>query len=159
VAEHPDRSLFIRLYTEVQPELMRYLMTLVPNEADAAEVLQDAALALWQRFDDYQRDQPFLPWAYRFVYHHALKHRARLSKRLRMLSADVLQRLADHRDQHSDHLDARRDALADCVAKLTGDDQDLIQQRYAGAATVRDLAQQTGRNIHTLYKRLERIRR
>lgn len=159
MSQAADRQTFTALLEAAQPELLRYLMTLLPHPDDAADVLQETSIALWQRFADYERDKPFLPWACRFAYHHVLKHRAKAGRRVRMLSADVLEKLADHRLESADHLDARRDALADCVAKLSEADQDLIQQRYARKATVQQLADSSGRNIHTLYKTLERIRK
>lgn len=159
MTESKKRQQFMALFEASQAELLRYLMALLPQADDAADVLQEAAIALWRRFDTYQPDQPFLPWAYRFAYHHALKHRAAAGRRIRMLSADVLEKLAEHRLAQSDLLDARREALTDCVARLPADDQDLLQQRYAAAATMQHLADQTGRNIHTIYKTLERIRR
>ncbi|MBI1371072.1 MAG: hypothetical protein GC162_20780 [Planctomycetes bacterium] len=141
MAEIKKRQQFIALFEASQAELLRYLMVLLPQADDAADALQEAAVALWERFDTYESDKPFLPWAYRFAYHHALKHRAKAGRRVRMLSADVLE------------------ALADCVAKLSDDDQSLLQHRYARAITMQQLAADTGRNIHTIYKTLERIRR
>lgn len=159
MTQSKDRQTFTALLRASEPELLRYLMTLLPHPDDAADVLQETSIALWNRFDAYERDKPFLPWACRFAYHHALKHRAAEGRRVRMLSADVLEKLADHRMENADRLDTRREALADCVAKLSDQDQDLIEQRYARRATVQQLADSSGRNIHTLYKTLERIRR
>lgn len=149
---------FAALIEAAEPELLRYLMSILPQADDAAEVLQETRIALWNRFDDYRSDEPFLPWAYRFAYHHVLKHRARIGRRVKLLSADVLERLAERRLDRADLLEARRAALADCLASLPERDQQLLEHRYARRITMQQLAAESGRNIHTLYKSLERLR-
>jgi RNA polymerase sigma-70 factor, ECF subfamily len=40
---------------------------LVPNVADAEDIVQQTAIALWEKFDAYDPAQPFTPWACRFA--------------------------------------------------------------------------------------------
>jgi RNA polymerase sigma-70 factor, ECF subfamily len=42
-------------------------VALVPNVADAEDIVQQAAIALWEKFDAYDPAQPFTPWACRFA--------------------------------------------------------------------------------------------
>lgn len=52
---------FIRLFLESERELLRYVMVLVPNPADARDVVQETAVALWKKSDHYDRTKPFVP--------------------------------------------------------------------------------------------------
>jgi RNA polymerase sigma-70 factor (ECF subfamily) len=54
----------IRLLTQHQEGLYRYVFALVPHEDDAEDVLQNTNVALYRKSDQYDPGKPFLPWAY-----------------------------------------------------------------------------------------------
>ena len=54
---------FIRLFLESEKDLLRYVMVIVPNVADARDIVQETAVALWDKIDRYDPDKPFAPWA------------------------------------------------------------------------------------------------
>src|SRR5438477_3311737 len=58
---------FLSLFLRSEREIFRYVAVLVPNITDAEDIVQQAALALWEKFDDYDPNQPFTPWACRFA--------------------------------------------------------------------------------------------
>lgn len=62
---------FIRLFLDSERELLRYVMVLVPNVADARDVVQEAGIALWEKIELYDRNKPFVPWACRFALNEA----------------------------------------------------------------------------------------
>jgi RNA polymerase sigma-70 factor, ECF subfamily len=57
----PDE--FVAIYTRHQRKLYRYVAALLTRSDDAEDVLQETARVLWQKFDEYQPEEPFLPWA------------------------------------------------------------------------------------------------
>jgi len=57
-----------------------------------------------------------------------------------------------------DLLDARRDALRQCLARLSEADRQLVMGRYQAAATTRSVAEMLGRSIQGTRKALHRIR-
>src|SRR6059058_2486386 len=58
---------FLSLFLRSEREIFRYVAALVPNAADAEDIVQQTALALWEKFDAYDPSQPFTPWACRFA--------------------------------------------------------------------------------------------
>src|SRR6476659_4935390 len=68
---HPDRSAeqqrFLSLFLRSEKEVFRYVAALVPNIADAEDIVQQTAVALWEKFDAYDPALPFTPWACRFA--------------------------------------------------------------------------------------------
>src|SRR5678816_4304895 len=58
---------FLSLFLRSEREIFRYVAALVPNMADAEDIVQQTALALWEKFDSYDPSQPFTPWACRFA--------------------------------------------------------------------------------------------
>ena len=66
---------FVRRFVRCQPDLYAYILTLVPNVADAQDILQETAIAIWAKADEYRLDEPFMPWASRFAWFQVRKFR------------------------------------------------------------------------------------
>jgi len=64
----PEQADFLRIYSRHHRDLYRYALMLVVRQSDADDVLQEASVALWKKFGDYDTSLPFLPWAKRVVY-------------------------------------------------------------------------------------------
>lgn len=158
MSHDPSAERFVRLFIQAEQEVFRYVFALVPNAADAQDIVQNTAVALLQKFAEYDPAQPFTPWACRFAYFEVCKHRRERGRRALQLNDEVVALLATDRLSSRDLLDARLAYLSDCLAKLAPRDRELLALRYAGENSVRRLAEETGRSVHTLYKKLERIR-
>lgn len=152
-------ELLVRLLSEYQGELFRYIFALLPHEEDARDVLQETSVALYRKFDEYDPSKPFLAWAYRFAYLETLKQRDRNARNRRYLSHDVVDLLAREREAHEPILEARLLALDDCLSRLPPDDGDLIRRCYRDKVRVDDLVRQVGTSRRSLFRRLERIRK
>jgi RNA polymerase sigma-70 factor (ECF subfamily) len=154
-----DTERFVRLFAAGQSEVLRYILALVPDIDDAHEVLQETAVDLWRKFDQYDPDYPFVPWACRFAYFQILKFREQQARRRRFLSLEAIDLLAAERPEESGVLEDRRHALATCLKLLSESDRLIVEQHYSRRMPVVQLAEVTGRNLAALYKTLERLRR
>jgi RNA polymerase sigma-70 factor (ECF subfamily) len=152
-------ELLVRLLTRHQDELFRYIFALLPHEEDARDVLQETSVALFRKFEDYDPGKPFLAWAYRFAYLEVLKQRERNLRGSRLLNLDLIERLAREREQLEPVLQARLQALEQCLEELPAADRELIRQRYQAKARAEELVRQSGASRRTLFRQLDRIRR
>lgn len=149
---------FLRLFLASEAEVFRYTAALVPKLSDAQEIVQQTALALWAKFDEYDPAQPFTPWACRFALNQArqwLAHRARWQS---LLSGDLAETLARRREELATEIDARFAHLASCLEQLPPANQALVEGYYYRRATVEALATESGRTVEAIYKSLQRIR-
>ncbi len=152
-------ELLVRLLTRHQDELFRYILALLPHEEDARDVLQETSVALYRKFGEYDPEKPFLAWAYRFAYLEVLKQRERNQRRTRHFSIALLERLAREREEHEPMLQARLQALEQCLQDLPAADRDLIRQRYQGQTRIEEMARRAGASRRTFFRKLDRIRR
>jgi RNA polymerase sigma-70 factor (ECF subfamily) len=157
LAQDPER--FVRLFVEGQREILRYILALVPDIDDAHEILQETALDLWRKFNQYDPAFPFAPWACRFAFRRVLKHREHRARRVKCLSIESLTEIAAERSDKDEILEDRRRALETCLQQLCEADRLVVEHRYSQQMSVTQIAGITGRNTSTLYKALERIRR
>ena len=153
-------KLFLRLFLQNERRLYAYILTLLPHRADADDVLQETSLVLWDKFDEQNPPDDFTAWGCRIAYFKVLDF-YRKSQRSRVrFSQALLDRLAETAVEQAGtlQLEERRETLADCIAKLSGRDRDLLARRFADGATTRSTAADLGRSVDAVYKALAKIR-
>ena len=159
--QNPDKNkLFLRLFLQHQRRLYAYVLTLLPHRADADDVLQEASLAMWDRFDANGPPTDFLAWARRVVYHKVLDFYKKAQRAQVRLSRVFVERLAESAAAQNEclRLDDRREALAACLEKLTPRDRELLNRRFADGATTQSTSQLVGRSVDAVYKALAKLR-
>ena len=148
-------------YAGVQRSLYAYILSLIPNVADADDVMQETAAILFERMDDYNPNLPFLNWAMTFARFQALKFRkysARHRARTVALSDAAYDALAN-REEYDWGVETRRlEVLQTCLAELGPEERRLLQYRYSKNHTVHEMGGDDKRLASRLYKRLRRIR-
>jgi RNA polymerase sigma-70 factor (ECF subfamily) len=150
---------FVRLLNAAHLRLRAYLLSLLGNRHDADDVLQQASVLMWQKFDAFQPGTDFLAWASKVAFYEA-RNFQRVSARSRLqFSEALLETLAAERAEDVRHLDQRLDALDDCIGQLDERSRQLLHGVYTENSDVASLAEQLGRAKQTLYNRLAHIRR
>ncbi|MEM9282581.1 MAG: sigma-70 family RNA polymerase sigma factor [Verrucomicrobiota bacterium] len=150
---------FTRHFAEAEGAMKAFAFSLVPNRADAEDVIQETLKALWEHFDDYDPDRPFLPWANRFVYRQVQMHRRSQATRGKYFFSDeTIEQLAGDPAESPEQSLAMSRALEQCLEHIGAKQRELIEQRYTSKGTLQELAQQLGKKPDALYKMLQRVR-
>lgn len=159
---HPMNKarLFLRLFLQNQRRIYAYVLTLLPNRADADDVFQEASLVLWDKFDEDVPPDDFAAWGCRIAYFKVLDFSKRRQRARVLFSQEMMERVAETALEQADtlQLDERREALAGCLSKLQERDRTLLAARFTEGATVQSTATQVGRSPDAVYKALARIR-
>lgn len=150
---------FLRLYTRHQHRILAYLFTLVPNRADAEDLLQETSVLLWEKFDQFEPETDFIAWACRVAYLKVLNHRKRVARSIALMTDALLESVADRAVELAPQLDRRREALRECLKRLDERDRRMITARYEPDGGVERAARVTGRSRQATYKALYRIRK
>jgi len=152
--------LFLRLFLQNERRLYAYILTLLPNRADADDVLQEVSLVLWDKFDERHPPDDFAAWGCRIAYFKVLDFYKKSQRSRVRFSQVMLERVAETAVEQSAalQLDERRAALATCIEKLSPRDRDLLARRFAEGATTQSTAAAVGRSVDAVYKALAKIR-
>ncbi|MCG8587479.1 MAG: sigma-70 family RNA polymerase sigma factor [Pirellulales bacterium] len=150
---------FVGLLVKHQQSLFSYIRTLVPQHADAEDLLQQVSLVLWRKFDDFEPGSEFLAWSCRVAYFEVLNFRRRQPSGEVAFSADFVEHLASAWAERSDQLADERTALEHCVEQLSPADRHLVTLCYDGQHATKEVAEQLGRSPDSVYVSLHRIRR
>lgn len=162
-SEHPDRSLgegdFMRLLMQHEPALRAFARSLLPNWALVDEVIQEASLTLWQKFDQLEDEPGFLPWAKVIVCFKCLSEIGKLGRDRHVFSEGVLELLADEAAAiDAEEQAAAMKALRTCLTKFSQPHQELLLAPYSGEGRVKAIAEASGKSANALYKLLGRLR-
>jgi RNA polymerase sigma-70 factor, ECF subfamily len=152
---------FLAQFLKAERRIFAYILTLLPHRTDAEDLLQQASLIMWEKFDAQDPPRDFVAWGCRIAYFEVRDHRRTL-RRSRVIFSDamlerVAQALADRAIEL--RLDERREAMLHCLGKLQRRDRELLAERFREGATARSAAERVGRSVDAFYKAMARIRR
>lgn len=150
---------FIRHFTAHQVRLHALALSLIPNYADAEEVLQQASLVLWKKLGEFDRaGGSFFAWASQILSFEAKNYYRRKGRDKLKFGDKFLDVVADRVGEMSEELAERERLLADCIARLRPEHREIIQLRYGQGATIEAVARAVGRTADAIYNVLSRIR-
>lgn len=149
---------FLARFIREQSRVYGYIVTLLPNRADAEEVFQETALILWEKWDTYDLSREFVPWACGIA-HNVARNFMRKRARGVFLDEEALAQVAAERLETREVLDVRQGALANCVDRLQTRERDLLRRCYCETVKLADVARHLGLSDNALYLKLRRIRR
>lgn len=149
-----DKLTFINLLTSHYCKLHSYVMCMVPNKADAEDVMQETTVQMWEKFDDFQVGSDFFAWSKAIARYKVLDLRKKRARQHCQLDPGVLELLQAERDSYNDNLDRKLELLKHCIKKLTRDQKVILQFKYSEKIPARMIAQRIGVPLHTLYRQL-----
>jgi RNA polymerase sigma-70 factor (ECF subfamily) len=109
---------FLSLFLRSEREIFRYVAALVPNVVDAEDIVQQTAMALWEKFDAYDPSQPFTRWACRFALNKARQWMERRQCWQTLLDHGLAEELAQRRQELQPEFELRLKHLEGCLGKL-----------------------------------------
>ena len=151
---------FVAQLTEIQLSLRLYVQSLLPGDAGAHDVVQQANAKLWQKRDEFAPGTNFKAWAFSVARYEVLNHRKQQARDSRLVFGEELEQVfANDLSEREDDTERRHEALRGCLEKLRQQDSELLLHRYtATAGTLDDFAQRMGRSVGGLKVTLHRLR-
>jgi RNA polymerase sigma-70 factor (ECF subfamily) len=149
---------FLSLFLRSEREIFRYVAALVPNVTDAEDIVQQTAVALWEKFDAYDPSLPFTPWACRFALNKARQWIERRQRWQALLDQGLAEELAQRRQELQPEFEWRLKHLELCLGKLPPEQRALVEGYYYDRTDIESLARRSGRTVAATYKMLQRIR-
>ncbi len=149
---------FLSLFLRSEREVFRYVAALVPNVADAEDIVQQTAVVLWEKFHAYDPRQPFTPWACRFALNKTRQWMERKQRWQALLEGGLAEELVLRREELRPEIDSRLRHLESCLGKLPDAQLSLVEGYYYRRDGIEKLAASSGRTVAATYKMLQRVR-
>jgi RNA polymerase sigma-70 factor (ECF subfamily) len=157
VIDQKETEELVQLIARFQRPLSVYLRTLIPQRADAEDVLQEVNLFIWRHAHEYRPGTDFGSWAYKIAYYTVLTYRKRMARQKLRFGDDLFEQLAAGAAAATEHADRRLDVLEGCLQKLPERDRELVCLRYESNCSTQAVADRVGRSVKSVYHALARI--
>ncbi len=156
--ENERHSEFLRAFTTHEPALRAYIRRLVPAKADADDILQEVAIVLWEKFEEFRPGGNFFAWASGFAKYKSLSWLRDKGREKLVLNTEVVELMAEESPSLEPLLQQQREALERCLGKMPRKDRDLLAQAYQNEVKIHDVALMSGRSVSGFYQWLYRVR-
>lgn len=149
---------YVSLLTANYYKIHSFVMTMVPNKADAEDIMQNTFIYMWEHFEDYTPGTQFLSWAVTIARYQVLTYRKTKTRSKITLSEQALDLIAQENLKLSAQMDERYEALQKCLKKLPEEESDFLKKKFVQGKTVQKIAEDIGSSINVVYKRLSKIK-
>ena len=149
---------FTRFWTEAQPKLAGYISALVPDFAEAEDLLQNVAVILLRKFPEYDPKRPFIGWAIGITKREILMARRRHARNFLCYQTDLLERISEAYEELAPELDDRSRALGECLKAVEGRASELLRLRYEEGLEPSAIAGRVGMAVVAVRVMLSRTR-
>jgi len=150
------REAFVRMLTDEQTHLYRYVISLLGDVNDASNVLQQTNLVIWRKAAEFDIESNFQVWARKIAYYQALAFLRDRKRDKHVFDEDVLAQIASR--PLEDDEDERRIALRHCLGLISGQSLNLLQERYGPGKSICEIAQEQQKSQAAIKMALMRIR-
>lgn len=154
-SDNAQHAQFLRLFAENEAALHTFVRSMLTSRQEAADVMQEVSVILWQKFAEAHE---FRPWAFGVARLVTLRHLRSQARDRHVFDDDLVNRLADEAAAMDQRHLSQRDALNGCLQKLPPAQRELTLSAYTKGTRMGDLAASRGQTPMSLYKILHRIR-
>ncbi len=151
-------EVFVRTFAHFEGDLRRFVRSLLPNWTDVDDVMQQTAVVLWRKFDQYDPETHFMKWACVVARFEALAYRRKMARDRLVFREDVLELMADEGIEEMDQRDAEHAALATCLQAVPETQRHFLTLAHTRGVNVKELAEEAGSTAAAFYMRLTRLR-
>jgi RNA polymerase sigma-70 factor (ECF subfamily) len=149
---------FVARFAHYEPDLRRFLRSLLPTWEDADEVLQQTAIVIWRKFDQYDPETNFMKWACVVARFEALAYRRKMARDRLVFREDILELMADEGSEEIEQRRVEHDALESCLLAMPEKQRQFLTLAYTPGIKVKELAEEAGSTAAAFYMRLKRLR-
>jgi RNA polymerase sigma-70 factor, ECF subfamily len=155
----PDHRIFMKHFLAAEAVLKAYLLSAVGDMNAADELLGEVSSVLWEKFDRYDPDRAFRPWAIGVARLEVLKWRQSAARKREVLSPEAIDALTDSADQYAAELDDRLVHLRSCLETIGAATRNVLRLRYWRKMQINQIAEQVGKSTAAIEMTLVRARR
>lgn len=134
------REKMTRLWLSAEPSVRAFVAATVRTSADRDDVVQQIALTIARRFEEYDETRPFLAWTLWLAKSRIIDYYRSQSRQRMILGDDLMDRLAERLVEKQSEQRPKQRALAHCLEKLSSQSRSLIQLRYHDSLPIEQIA-------------------
>lgn len=160
--EHRERTL--RAAFDLREDLVTYARSLLGNYAAAEDAVQEAFLVIVKKHENFQEGTSMLAWCRSIVRIEVLRSKDRYHRERTLVQAvldEAINAAFDEfqESQSRQERDRQKDALENCVARLSAQGQRVLRARMADDLGYPQIGERLGLSIEAVRKALFRAKK
>lgn len=155
-----DAGAFGRLVERYEARLLRYAQSLTHDADDAADVVQEAFIKIYEHLQSYDSRRSFSSWAYRIVHNEAMNWLRRAKRTVTGEAAQLRLELTPSSDspQRSYEAVERHEQLALALANLPNQYQAVVNLRYLQEQSYEEIGRRLDLPLGTVATQIHRAK-
>ncbi|MBF0199417.1 MAG: sigma-70 family RNA polymerase sigma factor [Planctomycetes bacterium] len=149
---------FEQLWLKAQPVVFSFIRSMIFDPHQAEDVLQEVSTICFQKYESFDPDRPFVPWAMGVSKNVILNHRRKYARNKVILNEEVLDAVADAHTEVAENNDDQADHLKLCMEKVEGRAKTMLEMRYIDNLKPKDIAQEMNLSSPAVRVALGRVR-
>jgi len=152
---------FMVHFTKHQGDLRAVIGSMVFDRHAREDILQEVALVLWKKFDEYDGIHSFGAWARGIAVRKVLQSFDRTRRTPFPMDPETIEAVLtayDETETEADEPTERQEALRHCLEHLPEKSRQLLDLRYEQELKLHEVAGRTGSTLDAVHKALSRIR-
>ncbi|MGM7702598.1 RNA polymerase sigma factor [Pseudalkalibacillus sp. Hm43] len=148
-----DKKAFRALYDEYYPSAMRTAVSMLKNDSDASDAVQETFIRVYKGIHTFDESKPFKPWFYRILTNEV---RRLIKKRKPEQDFDQVphNEIAQVQPPETDH-----EILDDAMAKLKEDHREAIVLKYLEGLSEKEMSTVLDISLSAVKSRLFQARK
>lgn len=123
------------------------------------DLMQNVAVALWEKWPQYDPERPFRAWALGVARIEVLRWRRSAARNRIVLNIQWLDQLVAAADRAAEEADQRLALLAECLDDVQGNTKEALNLKYVGGLRAQQIAEQMEKKVGAIEMILTRARR
>ena len=119
-----------RQWTAAQRSVGAYILSLVPDFHEAEEILQRVAVVLVRKFEQYDRNTPFVAWAIRVAQYEVMYYRRQRATDRHVFDGQLVEQITEAHVRLADEATPAAEALRECLKRVNGRSRQAIDLHY-----------------------------
>lgn len=139
--------------------IMAAIRSVIRDPHQAEDVFSEATLEIVRKWERYDSDRPFAPWARGVARNMSLAAIRKAVRQPTPMDDDVLEMLGTEFDEpdNGGWLEEYKPRLVECVGKLSDNAQRLVKSRYFEHKSYTQISEEEGKTTGALYVAFTRI--
>ena len=154
--DHSDE--FLRLLTSSQRPLHIFILTLLPDQVAAEDVLQNTNMVICREAASFAVGTNFLAWARAIARNQVASFVRDRGRDRHVFDVDLVQQLAVRAENENISQTQLATHLGECLKRRTPEERELLDQRYSNGNSVKDIAARRDTTPHAVSNLLYRLR-
>jgi RNA polymerase sigma-70 factor (ECF subfamily) len=138
--ESDRRERMTRHWLAAEPAIRAYIAGAVRPLPDREDLLQQVALTVARRFEEYDEQRSFLGWALWIAKSRVIDFYRSHGRQPQLLSEDLLDRFAETLLSRQADFSAKHEALEQCMEQLPDQSRSLLRLKYQDGLRIEHIA-------------------